>query len=110
MAFKNSSGDSGISVISLPCVEKNGKGVCEHIQLYYKSTVASPVMSWIFEDDILPDGCELEQNTSESGDECHYNIKKITNKDARKIIVNLPPSDIQICNNNKTIPFSEELL
>ncbi len=66
-------------------------------------------MFWIFEDNILPDGCELEQSTSNTGDECHYNIKKIADKDAREIIISLPPSDIQVCN-NKTTPFSEELL
>ncbi len=67
-------------------------------------------MFWIFDDNILPDGCTLDQNTSKSGDECHYNIKNMTNKEARKIIVNQSPSDILVCNNNETIPFSEELL
>jgi hypothetical protein len=67
-------------------------------------------MFWIFDDDILPDGHELEQSTSKTGDECHYNIKNITKGEARKIITNVPPSDIQVCNNNKTIPFREELL
>jgi hypothetical protein len=71
-----------------------GHTLYEHIQRYYIGFTpnALPPIFWEFEASILPSGCELEQETSESGDDCHYNIVKLSEKDAKRFFKERNPS------------------
>jgi hypothetical protein len=71
---------------------------------YYLSVDEPPHIIWIFEDNIIPDGCEWIQKDSDSGDRCHYEIKNLKDKEAKRIfndhgnILN-NQTPLKICNN-----------
>jgi hypothetical protein len=67
--------------------------------------IDNPIMLWIFEYSILPKGCNLKQNSSDTGDECHYNIRNLSDREARKIIVGQDLSAFSVCKNTKIVPF-----
>lgn len=46
-------------------------------------TSQPPIVYWRFESNILPDGHTLEAEVSTTGDECHYNIGGLTDRDAK---------------------------
>ena len=110
MAFKNSSDSSGISVISLSCITSKNRNICEHIHLFYKTIIGTPIIFWEFEDNILPQNSTFQQSPSATGDDCHYNIKNLTNREARKIIIKQSPSAFQVCIDKKIVPFSEKYI
>jgi hypothetical protein len=65
-------------------------GACTHIITYYPSTVKrTPFVYWIFnttllEKDFEKDDVYLVNTPSESGDDCHMDIKGISKKRARR--------------------------
>lgn len=85
-AFSNSSG-GGISVIDNECIGASGRNPCEHIRTYYaESLTGSPPVFWKFDRELLPNGCRLEQRTTESGDKCHHNIHGFSDNKAGKLL------------------------
>ena len=97
LAFKNSTG-GGISVIHKECIQQQGNSVCEHIEQFYPPPTSSiPAIYWEFAEEQLPIGYQLEQQTSASGDHCHYNIEAISDKSAREMLLHTKLSDFQIC-------------
>ena len=78
LAFKNIRGSS--SIIHHECILRTSIPVCVHIRKYYTGIAGNPAIFWIFEEDRLPPGGTLEQHTTESGDECHYNVHGITDE------------------------------
>jgi hypothetical protein len=82
LVFKNSTG-GGISVFK-NCADISGKSICQYIKEYYPPPVSSePPIFWLFDENILPTGYRLIQETRQSGDICHYNIHGLSNKVAR---------------------------
>jgi hypothetical protein len=110
MAFRNSSNDGGISVISSPCVIELTGNVCDHIRRYYPTVGGHPIIFWEFEENILPEGYSLEKETSDSGDVCHHNIKGVSDSQAGKIIKGLSVEEFSHCNNSHVIQFNPEIL
>ena len=110
LAFKNSSDGSGISVISSSCIERKTKSICKHIRKYYPSIAGTPIIFWKIDSNTPPTCCNFVQSPSTTGDECHYNIENLSDKEARKIIRNQPPSSFYICGNHKVVSFDESLL
>ncbi len=70
----------------------------------------SPIIFWEFEDNILPQGCEIEQSISITGDECHHNIKNLPDKQARKIIIQVPFSEYKVCSDSVITHFNEHTI
>ena len=106
VAFKPST-NGGISVFNKECVLEQKRTICSHIREYYPPPTSNdPPVFWEFEEQILPDECELEQQTSKSGDCCHYNINKLSDKKARKLFVNRQKehqlSEFKICENGES--------
>jgi hypothetical protein len=56
--------------------------------------------------DDLPEGALFIQERSESNDdECHVNVKNLSDKEAGKIIKKQPLSSLRVCINSHDIPF-----
>lgn len=101
LAFKNSTG-GGISVIHKECVTEQSPSICQHIRQFYPPPTSSePPIFWEFDQAVLADGCQLEQQTSPTGDVCHYNILNLPDKTARALIVQQPLQAFQICTNGQ---------
>ena len=110
LAFKPSSDGSGISIIDCECILNTDLSICGHIRKYHKNTAGEPPIYWRFNIDILPDSHELEQKDSPSGDKCHYNIKGINRKSARKFFedYNDKLHLFQICRNDNSAQLRKE--
>lgn len=74
------------------------------VQLYYQLVADDPPIFWRFSTDILPDGFRLVQETTLTGDVCHYNIKGLTDKQAKDIFKTFNDrfEEFRICNDNDT--------
>ena len=97
VAFKNSA-CGGVSVIDVECIDDREVGPCEHIREFYDERVCGqPPVFWRIPVDTLPDGCSLEQQTTETGDHCHHNIVGITDKQCREILKSVPVTDYEVC-------------
>ena len=97
-AFSNSSGGGGVSVLSSECVDRKGHGICAHIRKYYDERIAgSPPVFWRIPVANLPNGHSLEQQTTPSGDDCHYNIMGINDAQCYELLKSVQPTDYQIC-------------
>ena len=99
LAFKNTGADPGISIVSAECILWSQRPICGHIRQYYGSLTSDPPIFWRFSTDVLPDHHLLEQEESSTGDVCHYNIKGITDKEARRVFKSVwcDPANFSIC-------------
>src|SRR5258708_11209390 len=97
LAFKPSSNNTGISVINTECIIQTSGSVCEHIQIFYAAVAGAPPIFWNIPIDLLPEGCSLDQHPSSGGDDCHYNLTGLTEKQARDIFIKVPLEDFNIC-------------
>src|ERR1700736_1929011 len=97
VAFKNSSGNSGVSVIDCECVRATGSEICDHARAYYASQTGEPPIYWKFDDSILPATYRIAKKTSPSGDICHRNIHDVPDGVLRDIFVRRSLSDFLIC-------------
>ena len=110
--FTNSSGDGGISVVDILCIGEVRS--CEHIHKYYTDTAGSPIIYWQIEFNDLIQHCtptliSIQQATSHTGDECHYNIQGVSDKNAEKFFrVHCAPPNIFYCCNGDGIPLTNE--
>jgi hypothetical protein len=106
LAFKNSTG-GGISVIHQECVLAQNQTPCQHIEHYYPPPTSSqPPIFWMFEEAILPTGFTTEQQTTPSGDVCHYNLLGVSDKAARDLLIRQRLTDFQICNKEGSRPLA----
>lgn len=102
LAFNNTGDNPGISIISRECILLAGRTICEHIRKYYGGTASEPPIFWCFTTEILPTGYRLEQEDSLSGDTCHYNIKGLSDKQAKKLFMKFAEKleAFRICHND----------
>lgn len=106
LAFKNSTG-GGISVIHQECVLAQNRTPCQHITRYYPPPTSSqPPIFWEFDEAALPAGFTAEQQTTESGDVCHYNLLGISDKAARDLLIRQSLAAFQICDNDMAHPLT----
>ena len=70
----------------MDCVNKTGLSICHHLRKYYLSVDEPPHVFWIYDfQGKVQDGIEFIQETSTSGDVCHYNMKGLSNGKAKRI-------------------------
>ena len=107
---------NGISVFGAECAKSVSACICAHINIFYKSTVKTPILFWLIDTEELKqfEGYEnitLEQCDSESGDSCHHDILNIPLGDSkvRNLIKNycIPPN-IYRCDNTEEVVLSAE--
>ena len=108
LAFKPSSTDGGISVFDQDCAIQVSGNLCTHIQKFYSQVAGDPPIFWKIPESILPADISITQSVSSSGDQCHFNIGQITEKDARKIIMGVSIHDFMICINGSHRELEEE--
>jgi len=105
LAFKNSTG-GGISVIHQECVFAQNQTPCQHIERYYPPPTSSrPAIFWVFDEAVLPAGFTAEQQTTQSGDVCHYNLLGVSDKAARDLLIRQRLADFQICEDEMSRPL-----
>ena len=56
-----------------------------------------PPVFWRIPVDQLPDHAELEQETTDSGDTCHFNICGMSDGECRKLLKSHTVNDFEIC-------------
>lgn len=96
-AFENTGKPPGISVIDLDCANLASGDACQHCARYYAAISGIPIIFWQIPNQVTEDGCQVEQETTESGDVCHYNIRGLSDNRARKTIIKVPIEDLTIC-------------
>lgn len=110
LAFKNSTG-GGISVVSKECIQQQDRTVCDHIKRYYPPPTSSmPPIFWEIAEELLPPEYTLTQQTSPTGDICHYNIEGISDKHAREMLLHCQLDEFRICLNGQSRQLSFALL
>lgn len=101
LAFKNSTG-GGVSVIDAKCVASKTERVCEHIEEFYPPRLSgTPAAFWKIPAGYLKDDLQLEQedsavdpSTGRGGDDCHYNIKNMSDKECKKKLLEALDPDL----------------
>jgi hypothetical protein len=93
------------------CVESGC--ICRHITRFYSKVVQEPCAYWTFDFDNIqqrfPTPLIARQSRSESGDDCHYTIHNLSDKQADKKIRYLwKEEDFGICINGQSEPFTNE--
>ena len=72
-------------MIDRQCIFASGRTICEHIRTYYPTAASEPPIFWIFSTDILPQPSILVSTISTTGDECHYDIRQLSDKQRRDV-------------------------
>ena len=80
IAFKNSS-TGGVSVIDSLCAKKRNGTECQHIRRFYSKISGDPVVFWRLQTSELPEKTSLESKPSSTGDDCHMNVKNMSDKE-----------------------------
>ncbi len=101
LAFKPSSDGSGISVVDTDCILRTSSSICEHIERFYRDVSGTPPIFWDLQPQILPENCQLIRQRSSTGDDCHYNLVGLSEKEARAIFKAVPLTDFNICINTE---------
>ena len=106
LAFKPST-SGGISVFCHKCAIETSGEICKHIEKYYAEISGTPSIFWLFDTCILPVNHSIDQSPSNTGDDCHHDIKGLTDKESARIFKNnaIFPSSFQICScpNQRTL-------
>jgi len=97
VAFRNSSGEGGVSVISQRCVEERGVDICEHIDEYYADVASVPPVYWVVSGEEVPQAAHFVQEDSPSGDKCHHNMMGCTDKELSDLLKSKNLRDFTIC-------------
>jgi hypothetical protein len=106
LAFKNSTG-GGISVIHYECILAQNQTACRHIEQFYPPPTSSqPPIFWIFDETRLPADFTAKQQTTQSGDICHYNLLGVSDKAARDLLLRQRLMEFQICENETSRPLT----
>jgi hypothetical protein len=107
LAFKNST-SGGISVIHKECILDENRTPCQHIKKFYPPPTSSqPPIFWVFDKAVLPTGATAEQQTTPTGDVCHYNLLGVSDKTARELLLQQSLAEFQICENGESRPLIE---
>jgi len=85
--------------------------ICSHIRTFYATVTGEPIVYWPFDSSILGTKAILEKRESNTGDICHYDIKNLSNKEAKEIFrEHAKSNNFFICNPDGEEPFTIEKL
>jgi hypothetical protein len=106
----------GISVIDAECARRaTESGVCSHIDIYYRSAVKRPpFLYWVFNTTLLEehfgkDDFHLVNTPTESGDDCHIDIKGISNNRAKKFAKKYcGPPGLYLCLDHGSVKLTKD--
>src|SRR5262245_61798604 len=95
-AFQDSEDGSGISVIDCDCAERASGGICVHCAKRYASVAGTPMLYWEIPQEIFRDHWSIAQDEAD-GDECHYNLKGVADREGKNIITKVKIEEVMIC-------------
>ncbi|KWT82927.1 hypothetical protein ASN18_2288 [Candidatus Magnetominusculus xianensis] len=73
--------------------------------------MGDPIIFWAFSMDDLPEeACFSQEKGKINDDECHGNVKHLTDKKAGKIIKKQPLYKLMLCISSSVLPFDERYL
>jgi len=76
-----------------------------HARTFYRDKVGPKVIFWQFDIKILPLEATANQELSDTGDDCHYNIVGVRDKCLRAIFIKRPLSDFSIVDGDEIRPL-----
>ena len=97
LAFKLSSEDGGASTFDRDCGIATSGTLCAHIARFYPNVGGDPAVFRIFEPSELPNSAHFDREKSDSGDECHHNVRGVTNNQLKKVLEDWGSEGFQIC-------------
>jgi hypothetical protein len=83
-------------VVEHECALRVSGSVCRHVEAFYPKH-KSPTIFWELPDEVIPNQCECIQVPSDSGDDCHYDIKGLTDPQTRQISKAISIEQCSIC-------------
>ena len=87
--------------------ENYGTAICRHIRAFYSVAAGEPIVYWPFDSSILGAGAILVKRQGDTGDICHYDIEKLSHKEAKEIFGDHALNDnLFFCNSDEEEPFS----
>ena len=98
---------TGVSVLQRTCVVERSELECSHIREYYPFVTGEPPVFWVFDEGILPDNYLIEQSVMENNDECHYEIRNVSNGRLWKFFKQHSWREFVICDNGDYRPLSQ---
>lgn len=105
LAFKNSSRNGGISVISCECANRISGGVCIHIRENFPKHTNPPIY-FKFSENVLPVGCQFDLDDSQ-GDICHYNLTGLSDKKAKDVFKDNREGNLFFCHEDEHVNKTE---
>ncbi len=107
LAFREASDGSGISVFDKDCALQASGTVYNHIQRFYPPPVSGePIICWEIPVAMIPNECQIVPVLSESGDDCHYDLRGWPKKAARSLFVSLELERFALCTPPGLSPLS----
>ena len=79
LAFQNTGNPPGVSIIGKECILQPETRHADTSQPIMEASQGN-LPYWRFPTEILPCACRIEQETSTSGDICHYNIRGLSDR------------------------------
>ncbi|MEZ4713750.1 MAG: hypothetical protein R3A44_41565 [Caldilineaceae bacterium] len=88
--------------------ERDDETVTYIEQFYPPPTSSQPPIFWEFDETLLPVGFTAEQQTTASGDICHYNLLGVSDKAARNLVLRQNLADFQLCEQESARPLTAD--
>lgn len=89
-------------------MEDDGGLICEHIREHYPLVTGEPPVFWIFAEERLPDGYEIQPSEAGTTDPCHYQVQEVSNDRLWKLFKRVNRAEFKICDDGSFRELSEE--
>ncbi|MGH9850983.1 MAG: hypothetical protein ACREBD_14190, partial [Blastocatellia bacterium] len=96
-----------ISVVERNCAIHTSSTICQHLARFYPNQVGDPVIYWEIPNNKIPEACRFEQQTSTTGDDCHFNIYGWNRNQTRKTFIALQLKDFTVCSPDGEQPLQK---
>lgn len=98
-----------MSVVECECAERSSGLICKHAKRFYAedNIVGEPIMFFLIEREEIPEGGNLKQSRSTSGDDCHHDVEGVSDKRLKTAFKGKNWAAIQVCEGDKPRPFNE---
>lgn len=96
-----------MSIFHRNCGEATSGVVCAHIEQFYKNIGGDPAVFYFLDAAELPDGFNIIETLSDSGDECHREVVDVSNGRLKKAFKGRPFGQFFICDDAGPRPLSQ---
>lgn len=95
LAFRNF--EDGVSLVDPICGGHTSGGLCTHLAQFYPDISGIPPVYWRIPISEFPAGVTFRNETSTSGDECHWVVEGISDQECKKWFKQKTLDDFEIC-------------